>query len=209
VSEQGHIHYFPFNVFNTLPKGKKMTIISEMKKWNSAFRCLTLDGFDEDNNVIPMQWRNDDTPDHVTKNFWEKTSITEYLQNHVKSATGDNLFEFVYPQINGTREFLIYWENFGDAQTYMANARGELARNMNVRSINAIFLNPKEAYELSKQPAWKPFTRAATIKETIIPNKRTRNITKESGSQVIKMSSSQKLKMKQNPKPLGTERGAA
>jgi hypothetical protein len=115
-----------------------------------------------------MQWRDDDTLDEVPKNFWETTGVTKYLQNHIKSANGDNLFEFVYPQINGTREFLIYWENFGDAQSFMSNTRGELARNMNIRSINDIFLNPKEAYEQSKLPAWKPFTRAANIKETII-----------------------------------------
>jgi hypothetical protein len=58
-----------------------------------------------------MQWReDDDTDDNSNINFWEKTSVTQYLQNHVKSLKEANLFKFVYPQTNGTREFLVYWE---------------------------------------------------------------------------------------------------
>jgi hypothetical protein len=175
VSAEGHINFFPWTNYTTMTTGKKITLISEIKKWNSAFRCLTLDGFDEDNNVIPMQWRDDDELDTNPKNFCEKTSVTQYLQHHVKSAKGDNLFEFVYPQINGVREFLVYWENFGDAKSYMSNARGELAKHMNVRSINAIFLNPTEAYQQSKVPAWKPFERASKIIETVVPKNNYRN----------------------------------
>jgi hypothetical protein len=169
ISDQGHINFFSWLEYTTMSYGRKITVNAELRKWNAAFRCLILEGFEEDNDIIPMQWRNeDDVVDNKNKNFWETTNVTQYLQNHVKNAKGENLFEFVYPQINGTREFLVYWENFGDAQSYMANAKGELARNMNIRSINAIFKDPHDAYEKSKRPAWRPFKRASTIAETVI-----------------------------------------
>jgi hypothetical protein len=80
---------------------------------------LLFTGFmDNDDNNIPMHIPSDKTMDTETQSYKERTSVSDFLRNNVKSASGGKLFEYVYPPIQGTREVMVTWENYSDATAY-------------------------------------------------------------------------------------------
>jgi hypothetical protein len=70
------------------------------------------------------------------------------------------MFQYVYPP-HGTelREFLVKVEYFGEASSFLEVARGELARQMSIVAIKAVFIDPYQAIDDANLPPWKPYTR--------------------------------------------------
>jgi hypothetical protein len=78
------------------------------------------------------------------------------------------MFDYVYPSILGKREFMISEDNYGDVENYLTNLFGELAQHMSIQAINNEFEDPINAVKASHNKSWKPFARAAKLKETIV-----------------------------------------
>jgi hypothetical protein len=148
--------------------GQKLTVINAWRKWNSKVYSLLFTGFKDNDDNIPMHIPSDETMDTETQSYKERTSVSDFLRNNVKSASGGKLFEYVYPPIQGTREVMVTWENYSDATAYIMVGQGELAREMNARAIRKVFDQPAEATKASKNSKWQPYARVAEIVETVV-----------------------------------------
>jgi hypothetical protein len=179
------LKFFLWLDYQGMPPGKKLTVINDQLRFSNEFHSLILKGFRDKKDNIFMQLPDPKETETTNKLPLSKTLVTDYLRYHVKSSTGDRLFDYVFPPLNtDTREFLVKINYVGEATSYLERARGELARNMTNTSIFEVFEDPNAAIKESKNTPWKPFTRTSSIVETMTinqmnpynNNKRTRSV---------------------------------
>jgi hypothetical protein len=120
-----------------------------------------------------MQLTSEDDMQIINKNEAIKdVLVTDYLRYYVKSLSGNNMFEYVFPPYSSdTREFIVRIDQVSEATSYLESAKGELARNMSQQTIDEVFENPEEALIEAKNPAWQPFYRAISIQPTALKQK--------------------------------------
>jgi hypothetical protein len=106
-------------------------VINKLRNWYINLRSVSVSGFNENNyEYIPMQMKGpkDMETNEKTTNPLATMTVSNYLRNEIKSVSGGKLFAYVYPTCLGIREFLVAAENYGDAMSFLANLKGELAR---------------------------------------------------------------------------------
>jgi hypothetical protein len=163
LSDKDYINFFPWSSYVTMKPGKKYTLLQELKQWSSMFRSILVEGFKNNHDKTNMQEIDEEQMlENDNPNPLQNTTVSDYLRNEVKSVTNNELFEYVYPTILGTREFLVTVENYGDAKEYTNLIFTELSRNMTTKSINLEFQNPNPDIITHYQP-WKPFFKANNI----------------------------------------------
>jgi hypothetical protein len=173
LAKMQKIKFFPWHAYACMTSGQKLTTINEWRHWNSKVYSLLFTGFKDNDDNIPMHIPSDETMDTETQSYKERTGVSDFLRNNVKSASGGKLFEYVYPPIQGTREVMVTWENYSDASAYILVGQGELAREMNPRAIRKVFEHPADAQKASMNSKWQPYARVAAIVETVaekVPN---------------------------------------
>jgi hypothetical protein len=150
LNKQGKIGFFPWHDYSCMLSGKKLTQLNEWRKWSLTFYSLLILGFKDNDDNVPMHLTEKLTTDNTKRTYKDSTSVLDYLRNNIKAASGDSLFVYVYPPIQGTREVLVKWENFSDPTRWIASAHGQLAREMNGKAIKIVYQNPNKAVEASK-----------------------------------------------------------
>jgi hypothetical protein len=98
---------------------------------------------------------------------FEKIGVTEYMTKFIKTGKGKNLFEYVYPPINGTREIIVLHEHVTEALSYLRNGHGELVRNMNEAAIAMIFSDTEMVKLQMENRPWAPFKYTNDIPEAV------------------------------------------
>ena len=153
--DENKLNYLPWEKFIACEASQKLTIVRRNNDWAKQYRGLLMKGFIDNNNNIPMIYNEEmSTPDDPLK----KTTVTKYLQHYVKDDKGNDLFEFVYPPVNGVREVIVTYGNYNIANDFMKVFRGELARNMDEAAIQKVFEDPEGALLEITEIEWKPST---------------------------------------------------
>jgi hypothetical protein len=110
LNRTGLWKFFPFNEFNVKTPGQKVTIIRQQVHWCTIYRSLILKGFNNNKDHIKMVHENNNDMNDIidaNKHYLLTTTWGDYLRKYVKTSSGEPLFEYVYPTIDGTREFII------------------------------------------------------------------------------------------------------
>jgi hypothetical protein len=150
ISNKYNLGFFPFQVYLRLNNVDKQKCIETLKKWNTTFKSIVVNGFKDTNDNIPMKMRINEEMDVNESDNLCTTSVSVYLMNITNPSTGQQYFDYGYPSINGKREFVISINNFGDTENLLEVIKAELARNMNHLSINLEIENPLEVLNQSK-----------------------------------------------------------
>ena len=83
---------------------------------------------------------------------------------------GQKMFSRVYQPKNGTIELYTPIANHKGAIDWARLSTSDIAKELNDKSMEEIFTNPKDAYDkLAVQPDWKPHTLAKRIKNLVTP----------------------------------------
>jgi hypothetical protein len=175
LHNKNKLNFFHWERFINLEPGQKLTIVNRNKEWRLKFRTYLIKGFIDNGNNIPMIYKedmaNEDDP-------LLKTTVTKYLQNHIKDLKGNNLFEFVYPPINGVREVLVRAYNATLALEFINICHSELARNMDDESIHKVFENPITVLTSISATVWTPTEKLDTVPITELISETPNNNTK-------------------------------
>jgi hypothetical protein len=112
--------FFPFQSFLNMEEGKKLMVINNQNKFTNEHRSLLLNGFIDNDDNIPMFVEEDDTLElSEEEQELSKTTVSNYLRYNIRATEGEPLFSYVYPPINGVREFLVTVNNYYDALSYL------------------------------------------------------------------------------------------
>jgi hypothetical protein len=176
ASTIGGFRYFPYSAYTCLIPTRKLTVLNDLGHFHSAYRSISLSGFKDFHDDICM-YTDDDTIQDPYIHRLATTTVSVYLQHHIKSADDHNLFSYIYPPSStGIREALCTCANYNDAKSFAEVVTGELARVMDKRTIKRVFAHPLQAMKLSRMDPWQPFRRAQTIVETITTSARKASI---------------------------------
>jgi hypothetical protein len=157
ASKQYNLGFFPCKMYLGLNSECKQQCISELMKWNSTFKSITINGFNNNNDNVPMKIRGNEEMSTVKDDDLYTTSVSDYLRTLVNPTTGKKFFDYVFPTILGKREFVVSTDNCGDTKSFLEAIKGEMARYMNILSIKLEFQNPFEALQESKMTKWELF----------------------------------------------------
>jgi hypothetical protein len=166
LNQHGVWNFFPFNAFNIMSTGCKITLIKAQVKWSTIYRSLVLKGFNNGRDHIKMH--HDPSNDTTMNNNEPYSHITvgEYFRKHVKSSSGDNMFEYVFPTIKGTREFLVCIDKYPEATSFLESARGELYKRMNSEAREAVFDDVESVADEAVNNPWRPLITSYQVEET-------------------------------------------
>jgi hypothetical protein len=133
ASVLGGFRYFPYSAYTCLIPTRKLTVLNDLGRFHSAYRSVSLPGFKDIGDDICMYTDDAAITDPQTM-LLAQTTVSVYLQTHIKSANDDSLFAYVYPPSStGIREVLCTCANYNDV------ANGELARVMDSAQLNRYF----------------------------------------------------------------------
>jgi hypothetical protein len=90
-------------------------MFNELRIWNYHFKSVVLDGFVDNNDMV--QIHNNITEDE--EDMESTISVSDYLKNLVNPANNEVMFEFVYPAINGKREFIMTVNQLGEVNNFL------------------------------------------------------------------------------------------
>jgi hypothetical protein len=158
ASKDHDLGFFPWHEYMRLSNIEKQMCLSELRMWNDKYKTIVVNGFNNNEDNVPMQMGEFDKETkklHTLNNI----SVSDYLRQVTHPVNGKLMFEYVFPTILGAREFIINVENYGDAESYLEEVQGELARVMSAKSITLEFSKPSEAFRQEMEPAWEPFQR--------------------------------------------------
>jgi hypothetical protein len=163
MNDEKVLAFFPMSDYTSgCTNEQKTTIVKQINTWRAHYRSILIDGFCDDMDNVPMIFNDQNEPDNILT----KTSVTKYLSEYVKNSNGDNLFHYIYPPQNGTREAVVKLMNYSQAISYAKVAHGELARNMDDSAIKKVFNDPIQASLDSEKTPWRPNTRVINIAPT-------------------------------------------
>jgi hypothetical protein len=170
INDSNKIVYFPWNHFVSLPNTQKQTIIVESRKWDHLFKSICVSGFKDNNDDIKMNYILDMGEDEEVDVYHRDTTITDFLFSLEHPITKNKMFEYVYPTILGTKEFIVSTISSGDTEAYLKMLVGELARDMSIDAINEEFADPMYARQQANNAKWKAFSKACMIADTAVEN---------------------------------------
>jgi hypothetical protein len=188
VEDKNKVTFFPWQSFQAVTDTKRQTLINDYKRWNTTFKSFLADGFkdNEQDVIMGTPYGNKEYTDQ--EKGLHQLTVSDYLRQIVHPISKLKMFDYVYPAVLGKREFIISVDTYGDVESFLSVIQGELARIMDPTSIQKEFQSPFTAISQMNEPDWTPFTRASTIKDTVIIqmsknfNKRTRT-SNDNGSQ--------------------------
>jgi hypothetical protein len=160
--------FMPWFVYHTTEQHLKQTIMNDHRLWNITFKSIVVTGFKDNNDKIKMGTNTYIKNQGMEEPTIEDMSVTEYLRNLKHPVTRHNMFDCVYPSIDGKREFIITRTNSGDTETYLRNVRGELARQMGPESLQHEFTGVAEVLREAEGDVWTPFERISSLKASPI-----------------------------------------
>jgi hypothetical protein len=162
LNENKAITFFHWSDFLSCEPEQRTTIVKRINQWRAHHRSIIIPGFCDHEDNVPMLFNESNYIDNPLTN----TSVTDYLKYMVKDGKGNNLFQHVYPPINGVREAIVQLHNFSQATSYVKVIHGELARNMDQEARQRVFQDPNQALLDASKRAWTPSTRVADIPPT-------------------------------------------
>jgi hypothetical protein len=116
---------------------------------------------------IDVPLRIDATEEDVEGN---QTLATWLHARH--TSYGQKMFTRIYHPNNGTIELYLPATNHKEAIDWARLSTSEIAKELNDKSMEEIFTNPKDAYDkMAVQPDWKPHTLAKRIEQLVTPEK--------------------------------------
>jgi hypothetical protein len=163
ASRQYNLGFFPFQTYLGLNSECKKQCINNLKKWNSTFKSICVEGFNNNNDNVPMKVRDNEEMSTVEDDELYTTSVSNYLRNLINPTTGNKFFDYVFPTILNTREFVISTDNCGDTESFLEVIKGEMARDMNRLSMKLEFKNPAAVLHDSEMVKWESFDVASEI----------------------------------------------
>jgi hypothetical protein len=96
---------------------------------------------------------------------WQTGSTSK--QQHMDKI----MFSTIYKPKNGTIELYTTIANHKEAIDWARLSTSDIAKELNDKSMEEIFINPKDAYDkLAVQPDWKPHTLAKQIENLVTPD---------------------------------------
>lgn len=171
LNESTSIKYLSWIEYMALNIPQKLFLINGQTAYMAANRSLTIPGFCDDDDDIPMIYHENDgmneNEDNPTQDPLETVGVTDYLSHHIKTGKGKMMFSFVYPPIKGVREVLVFHEHVTEALAFIKCCPGELARKMNKLAIEHVFKDPEEATRQAAKKAWQPFRNTSKIPECV------------------------------------------
>jgi hypothetical protein len=113
TSEENSLGYFSWHRYCLLSTGERQTIINGIKRWNTLFKSVVVDGFNDTGDNVPMKTKMDkETKTNDDSDWLYTTSVSDYLRQIKNPTTGVKFFDYVYPSIMGQREFVVSTKNF-------------------------------------------------------------------------------------------------
>ena len=96
-------------------------------------------------------------------------SVAKWLDGRLTSY-GKKMFTRVYQACNGTVELYVETAHHKEAMDWARLSTSEIAKELNDKSMEEFFLDPKDAYDkLAVQPDWKPHTLGKRIEHLVTP----------------------------------------
>lgn len=107
--------------------------------------------------------------DAAEKDVEGTRTLANWLRKRLASYGPEN-FSHVYQAQNGTVELYTPTANHKDAINWARLSTSEIAKELNGKSMEEIFINPNDVYDkLAVQPEWKPHTLVKQIKHQVTP----------------------------------------
>ena len=149
--------------FYSLSDEGKLKIIMHQVDFCVKTKSIFIHGFRDINVPLCIDAAEEDTEANMTLANWLHNRLTSY---------GEKMFSRVYQAINGTVELYTPTSNHKEALDWARVSTSDIAKELNDKSMEEIFVNPKDAYEkMAIQPDWKPHTLARRIEQLPIPEK--------------------------------------
>jgi hypothetical protein len=166
LHEQDIIKFFSWQEFTSLNSVLRDTAFQKIFAFNKYFRSVTIQGFKDNDDNVPMKYRikqsgQQETPGETDP--LESMLVSDYLGTYT-AGNGTKLFDHVYEPIKGTRDTMVLVDNHKEAQMFSEVALIELSREMTSASRIMVFENPEEVVKnMSIKTKWQPFKKAAEL----------------------------------------------
>jgi hypothetical protein len=146
------ITFFSWTDYISCTAEQKTTIINKINVWRNNYRSISVSGFCDNDNNVPMIYNEEEYPNNILTS----TSVTDYLQNFIKNSNNENLFHYVFPPQYGIREVIVKLQNYSQAVSFIKVIQGELERTMDNEAIKLVFEDHGKASRDSTKYPWKP-----------------------------------------------------
>jgi hypothetical protein len=153
----------------------KEIIIRKQNTFLNGVWSILLSGFIDNHDNVPMYMvdqeeledlkiaiKNGTTDEFNSKDYvdgFEAVGVTDFLKNYIISGDETQLFEKVYPPVDGKREVIVNSHHFAEALDFVEVYNGEIARKMNETAISLVFEDPKRALRERNNTPWEPHQR--------------------------------------------------
>jgi hypothetical protein len=147
--------------FYSLDDEGKLKIIMHQVDFCTNNKSIFIHGYK--NTLVPLRI---DAPEEDKEG---RESLENWLYER-RTSNGNNMFTRIYTVQNGTIELYTKAANHKEAVDWARLSTSEIAKEANDKSMEEIFMNPKDAYDkLAIQPDWKPHTLAKRIEQLVAP----------------------------------------
>jgi hypothetical protein len=160
-NEQDDTEYICAAEFYSLSDEGKITIIMNQVDFCTKTKSIFIQGFKNIDVQLRIEATEDDADGKQTLANWLHKRTTTY---------GQQMFSRIYKPKNGTIELYTPIANHKEALDWARLSTSDIAKELNDKSMEEIFINPKDAYDkLAVQPDWKPHTLAKRIENLVMP----------------------------------------
>jgi hypothetical protein len=145
--------------FYSLSNNEKVKVIMHQVDFCAKTKSIFIHGIK--NICVPL--RIDAAEDDIEKQ-WQ---LGSWLNRRLTSS-GQKMFSRVYQAKNGTVELYMPTANHKEAIDWAQLSTSQIAKELDEKSMQEIFVNPKYAYEkMEMQPEWKPHTLSKRIEHLV------------------------------------------
>jgi hypothetical protein len=149
--------------FYSLSDEGKLKIIMHQVDFCTNTKSIFIHGYKDIDVPLRIDAKEEDVEGNQTLATWLHARHTSY---------GQKMFTRIYHPTNGTIELYTPAKNHKEAIDWARLSTSEIAKELNDKSMEAIFTNPKDAYDkMAVQPDWKPHTLAKRIEQLVTPEK--------------------------------------
>jgi hypothetical protein len=80
ISKKNNIGYIPWEKYTELTLNKKQQVIKASRLWNNTFKSLVIDGFNDNDDNVPMLIKTRNSTETDEGNYLYTTSVSDYLR---------------------------------------------------------------------------------------------------------------------------------
>ena len=147
--------------FYSLSDEGKLKIIMHQVDFCTNTKSIFIHGYKNIDAPLRIDATEEDIEGNQTLATWLHARKTSY---------GLKMFTRIYQPKNGTIELYTPAPNHKEAIDWARLSTSEIAKELNDKSMEEIFQNPKDAFDkMAVQPDWKPHTLAKRIEQLVTP----------------------------------------